>query len=301
MNQDYFNVGWGGVRSSALPYALEAHPDTGDLSYSDPAAVDYLPLCSWGRDDPVVDADTAGRAVRKNLADPAMSGYTVFVQDGLVLDDPDPIPVPDLPCAMPDGTMGASCTPAEIEAGAVRLELFVRPGLTPDCKRHGVQAHGPFALQCEMHDTGFNRADANLHQADPCRPWSKLGLVNTRTDEVLQVEFLKHWSWRSNSRRMYFSVASASTAAAIEMVNAMFNNEDNSEQLSIQLVVMSQLPAATVPPANYDPGGLSSFTFVYGKAAELQSGAVEGQARRRIGSTRQGAGTRDYTIFTIIW
>ena len=300
MNNNYFNVGWGGVRSSTLPYALEPSPDTGHLTYADPAAVDYLPLCPWNNDDPDKNAATAGRAVRTSLADPSMSGYTTFVQESLVVREA--LAVPPLPCKDSQGTMQASCTQADIEAGAVRLELFVREGRTPNCRKHNTQAsrleraNGLFSLECEMHDKGFDRKDAKLHQADPCRPWSKLGLLNTRTDEVLQVEYIRHWSWQSDTRKMYFSVASTSTTAAINMVNTMFNNEAfPNERLHITLVV-TENPAA----ADYDPNDLGSFTLVYGKGVEYQND-VEGHARRRIGSTKQGPGTRDFAVFTINW
>lgn len=88
VDQTYFNVGWGGVRSryavyrhnfslnsgfeftptyissntmtphilllysSSLPYALEPDPTTGNLPYTDPNNVRNLPLCRWGNDEP---------------------------------------------------------------------------------------------------------------------------------------------------------------------------------------------------------------------------------------------------------
>jgi hypothetical protein len=84
------------------------------------------------------------------------------------------------------------------------------------------------------------------------------------------------------------------------MVNAIFDNLSSSELLPIELVVMPYPSANAVPP-DYDPDSLGSFTFVYGKGGQYQNEPVEGRARRRIGSTQQGPGTRDYTVFTINW
>ena len=51
VDQNYFNVGWGGVRTGTLPYALEASStsgsSTGSLDFSDPDFVDTLGNCAW--------------------------------------------------------------------------------------------------------------------------------------------------------------------------------------------------------------------------------------------------------------
>ena len=84
------------------------------------------------------------------------------------------------------------------------------------------------------------------------------------------------------------------------MVNAIFDNRsDDEEALAIDVVAVSNLDAA--PPADYDPDGLGSFTFVYGKGAQYQGQPVQGRSRRRLGSTYQGPGLKDYTVFTINW
>ena len=45
VDYEYFNVGWGGTRSSNLPYALEADPQDNSLDYGHPNDMDYVPLC----------------------------------------------------------------------------------------------------------------------------------------------------------------------------------------------------------------------------------------------------------------
>lgn len=51
VDQHYFNLPWGGVRKSNLPYALEPEND-GSLNYDDPDSTSYVPLCMWGDDEP---------------------------------------------------------------------------------------------------------------------------------------------------------------------------------------------------------------------------------------------------------
>ena len=81
------------------------------------------------------------------------------------------------------------------------------------------------------------------------------------------------------------------------MVNAMFDNRGNSNPLPIEVRTAT---SNSSPPVGYDPSTLSAFTFVYRKGEEYSTG-VEGNSQRRIGSTDQGVGTRDYTVFTINW
>ena len=61
VDQNYFNVGWGGVRTGTLPIALEKKGVGGNLSYADPDDVDTLGQCPWsasqGREDQMVDLD----------------------------------------------------------------------------------------------------------------------------------------------------------------------------------------------------------------------------------------------------
>ena len=72
---DYFNVGWGGVRSSNLPYPLEPN-SAGDLNYENPDNTSILPVCKWGTpNQPETDKDIhTGK------------GYTTFVDNRFLLD-----------------------------------------------------------------------------------------------------------------------------------------------------------------------------------------------------------------------
>ena len=51
VDQNYFNVGWGGVRLSRLPFALEANSSGGgstdSLDFADPDNVDIMGQCAW--------------------------------------------------------------------------------------------------------------------------------------------------------------------------------------------------------------------------------------------------------------
>ena len=75
VDQTWMNVGWGGVRTSALPFALEPDPSTGTLAYDDANSVDYLDLCKFSE-------GAEGHATVENLKLPR--GYTTFV-DGRLL------------------------------------------------------------------------------------------------------------------------------------------------------------------------------------------------------------------------
>lgn len=76
VDQTFFNVGWGGVRSSSLPYAIE--PINGTLDYgssSDINNVNFLDLCPWGTEGEV--------GIIRDLHE--LGGYTTFVTDRLLV------------------------------------------------------------------------------------------------------------------------------------------------------------------------------------------------------------------------
>jgi hypothetical protein len=308
VDQTYFNVGWGGVRSSTLPFALEPNPTTGTLDYTDVNTVDYLPLCKWGdgdHDNP--NNAAAGRGARADLKD--LGGYSTFVQEGLLVNRT--IPKIELACRIAsDPTcvnsttcMVESCTEVDITNGYTRIELKVQPKSSPNCVFHAIW-NGLVSLQCNMRDTLFGRTNPSLSSADPCAPWTNVGFYNEDTGEGLDVAFVRHWSYSPNNRRTYFAVyvvddgTVATRDAAAAMVNAIFNNGGNADPLSIAVRPTSNIEE--VPPS-YDPASLNAFTFVYGDGAEYDNGGLTGRTRRRVGSTVQGVGKRDYTVFTINW
>lgn len=189
-------------------------------------------------------------------------------------------------------------------------------------------------LYCNFHDTGFGRTTPYLSGAGPCSPWSDVGFFNTRTNEYVRVQFVRHWSWGRTDERTYFNVYMTDGNEAINLVNSIFNNTGYDDDLLIDV-----RPTSTnlTIPSGYNPSTFNAFTFVYGEgkiacthliysqekvclliipllhytslfyidfyAGEdyTGDGSVPGYARRRIGSTTQGIGTRDYTVFTINW
>ena len=73
VDQDYFNIIWGGVRPSNLLFALE--PKNNALDYGNPSNVnnvDYMELCPWSGGDAEIESINQ------------LGGYTTFVGDGLI-------------------------------------------------------------------------------------------------------------------------------------------------------------------------------------------------------------------------
>jgi len=295
VDQTYFNVGWGGVRSSSLPYALEPDPTAGTLSYDDVNDVDYLPICKWGS-----DGASAGRGQRKELNQ--LGGYTSFVADGLLVNQTStPIQTwcrkdTDPTCADVNTCMVATCTDADIANGYTRIELKVPANSSPNCIKHVVW-NGLISLQCNMRDLGFGKSFPFLSSSEPCAPWTNIGFYNSITGEGVDVAFVRHWSFSPNNRRVYFAVYETDEQAAKDLVNGIFNNVGNSNPLPIEIRPTSNVPEV---PAGYDPSSLPAFTYVYGKGPQYGDG-VDGRSRRRLGSTEQGTHARDYTVFTINW
>ena len=297
VDQTYFNVGWGGVRSSSLPIALEPDPVTGTLKYSDVNDVDNLPLCRWGQ-----DGANAGRAERKDLQ--FLGGYTTFVEDGLLVNQTIPPILPwcrkptDSTCSNAATCMVSSCTDDQItNDGYTRMELKVAAYSSPKCAFH-TWWNGLVSLQCNLHDLAFGRTTPFLQGAEPCSPWTDIGFYNGLTGEGLKIAFVRHWSWSPNNKRLYFAVYHTDVTEAINMVNSIFDNTGNPNPLPIEVRLTSNIASV---PTGYDPSILNTFTFVYGKGSEYGGVGLDGKSRRRIGSTEMGINTRDYTVFTINW
>eukprot|EP00584_Thalassiosira_punctigera_P005954 CAMPEP_0172540772 /NCGR_PEP_ID=MMETSP1067-20121228/11704_1 /TAXON_ID=265564 ORGANISM="Thalassiosira punctigera, Strain Tpunct2005C2" /NCGR_SAMPLE_ID=MMETSP1067 /ASSEMBLY_ACC=CAM_ASM_000444 /LENGTH=776 /DNA_ID=CAMNT_0013326685 /DNA_START=99 /DNA_END=2425 /DNA_ORIENTATION=+ len=292
VDQTYFNVGWGGVRSSTLPFALEPNPADGTLSYDDPDTVDYLELRPWGYDG------GSFKGSRQSLT--SLGGYTSFVADGLRVNHASVSSAEialTLWCqTISTGAMVRSCTDAQVDSGThKRIELRVLGNSSPSCAT-GAYQKGVAELKCNFRDVGFGRTHVYLSSPDTAHPWVNFGFKNTRTGEVLEVAYVRHWSWLTTNQQTLFSIIASSKAAARDTVNAMFDNSNNSTILPIEIVALTPVSQA----ANYTPSALSAFTFVYGKGGEYGQG-LGGQSRRRVGSTAQGVGQRDYTVFTINW
>lgn len=310
VDQNYFNVGWGGVRSSSLPYALEADPATGAFAYDFNGVMNhYLKLCTWGyvngvnRGDHDVENGLAlPRGIRKDIQETA--GYTTFAEPSLVVNHPvvnDQVP---LPCRKPGANcytnaetcMAPSCTDEEVGNGHVRMQLKVAAGSSPNCRTHSTQ-ETYVSLKCELHAKGFGRASSYKTALDQCAPWMPIGLRNTRTGEVLAVAFVRHWSWKAGNKYTYLTVFYQNPNSARKAVNDIFDNTQFADDLLIDIV-----PAfdTSEVPAGYNPSSIGSFTYVYGKGEEYGV-SVDGQGRRRVGCTEQGVDHRDFTVFTINW
>ena len=149
-----------------------------------------------------------------------------------------------------------------------------------------------------MHDVGFGQTFPYLGSSQPCSPWTDIGLYRTDTGEGLKIPFVRHWSYSPTNKLMYFAVYSDNVTEAIDTVNTIFDNKLNPDPLPIEVRPSSNVASV---PADYDPSTLDSFTFVYGRGDEYEGTALDGRSRRRMGSTQQGRGTRDYTVFTINW
>jgi len=309
VDQTYFNIGWGGVRSSSLPIALEPDFNSRTLAYTDPDAVNYLELCPWGADSLITDLKS-------------LRGYTTFVEHGLLVNrfgtSPSvnrDVPTEDLfmPCTTSNptctvfntpGCMVTSCTQTQIDGTYTRMALNVRAGQRPNCQIRGAW-NGLMSMRCEFHDTGFGDSSPEFAALDSCAPWTKFSFRNTATDTKLDVEYVRHWSRHPTNRYTYFSLpieddgTTGTRNAAIAMVNDMFDNSGSSNVLSIEVVPTNQ--TVTTVPTDYNPASLNAFTYVYGDGLDYVSASSDGMSRRRLGSTMQAPGSRDYTVFTVNW
>eukprot|EP00986_Skeletonema_menzelii_P001282 scaffold338_cov155-Skeletonema_menzelii.AAC.16 len=299
VDQNYFNLPWGGVRASTLPHALEPDATTGELSYEDPNTIDYCPLCPWGSDQA---GGPQGRCAMDDLSN--LGGYTSFVADGLYVNRPATDQKPYLWCRKPNmSCSGASSTcmadandcydeAGQPKPGYTPVVLEVPANSTPLCEDRGSFANG-WELRCEMVRTGFGQTFPYLSPTtvtDPCAPWteSSLGFYRADTNEGFEATFIRHWSFAPASPHVYFRVDANSFEAAKDMVHNVFDNTGNSQVLPINFQVTP--PAISNVPADYNPGALPSVTFVSGDGV---SALTPGKFRRRIGSSN-----RDYYIYT---
>jgi len=320
VDQTYANIGWGGVRTSTLPYALEPNNITGILEYSDVNNVDYLDLCTFGE-------PPMGKAMISDLKQ--LGGYTTFVESGLYINQLNLPPIlppcrkPGVNCTISPATcMVETCNRTDIDAGFVRMELIVKAGKTTDCLAYTELYNDRYVqLRCIMHDVGFGITMPNPDTLlSSCAPWLELGLYNSRTGRGVNVAFLRHWSYFPSDGRLHFAVYTSNKTEAITIVDSMFDNTNSTTDLmidmrptrrilpegsihapSISMPLNTTTITTTTTTTNYNPSTLNTFTFVYGKAEEYGTSTLPGNARRRIGSTEIGPMTRDYTVFTINW
>lgn len=100
-----------------------------------------------------------------------------------------------------------------------------------------------------MRDTGFGQTkpylDSNGIILPSCSPWAagEVGLVNTNTGGVMNVEFVRHWSWHPSNKRVYFTIyeGSMTEAEAKIMMNNFFDNTGSAEELLIDVITVEKL------------------------------------------------------------
>ena len=312
VDQTWMNVGWGGVRTSALPFALEPDPSTGTLSYEDVNGVDYLDLCKFSE-------VPEGRAAVENLK--MLGGYTTFV-DGRLLVNQTLAPIL-LPCrksgadctASPSTCMVESCNKTDIDNGYDRIQLRVLPNNTANCQAYEDQWNGLVQLKCGFHAGNFGHTFPSQDSFVSCAPWAEVGLFNRQTGEGINIAYLRHWSFNPADGLIHFAVYTSNKTEAITTVNSIFDNSLGGSNLDIDVRPVRRIfpqgsiraPSTSLPlvatPSDYNPKSLETFTFVYGKADEYGLGkSVPGLVKRRIGSTEVGTETsRDFSVFSVIW
>jgi hypothetical protein len=320
VDQTYMNVGWGGVRTSSLPYALEAGNYSNSdnvttrtkLKYENVNDVDYLDLCKFGEVQ-------MGRAAILDLK--RLGGYTTFVDGRLLVNQT--LPAISLPCRKPIGSGGnctsnpstcmvGSCDRADVlNRGYVRMKLRVKARTHPQCVSYEEKWNDLVMLKCQFHDVGFGHTFPTPESLIPsCAPWAEAGLFNRVTGTGVNIAYLRHWSYLPKDGLMHFAVYSTNKTEAVSIVNSIFDNTRRGNDLAVDILpVRRVLPRGSIRtrpmklpldevPSDYDPSSLYTFTFVYGDGSSVPD---DGDARRRVGSTQVGTKTRDFTVFTVNW
>ena len=274
---NYFNVPWGGVRTSHLPDVVE--PDLlGNLKI-DPSDGDVrLPIYGWGHRQP-------GSRNILNIHD--TGGYTTFSSG--VWPNKTSIAL-DLPCVKPDAGMVDSCSDEQIvNQNYTRMELKV-PDDGTKCFRHGGSTPESLLIACQFHSTGFGQNSGGGEDGGGAIANGPYQFVNPSTGAKIVFRRTHHWSWTADSRYTYFSTFYNDTADSFRQAQ---------EDISAAFPPGSTIEAFTDPlqmPENYNPETLPSLTMVYGTGEEYKAGGtVVGGGRRRLGSA--GSILRDYTVF----
>jgi hypothetical protein len=311
VDQTYMDVGWGGVRTSSLPFVLElggnsnsnATPSTTRLKYEDVNDVDYLDLCKFGE-------TASGRAAVSDLKQ--LGGYTTFVDGRLLVNQT--LPHISLPCRKPIGSGGnctsdpsscmvGSCTASDIRRGYTRMNLRVAARSHPQCVAYNGLWNDLVVLQCAFHDVGFGHTFPTPESLTTCAPWAEAGLFNAKTKVGINIANLRHWSYFPRDGMMHFAVYSSNKTEAVSVVNSIFDNTRGARDLAVEIRPVRRMllggsvrdQPITLPmektPSDYDPSVFDTFTFVYGDGK-----SAPGNSRRRVGSTEVGAKTRDYTV-----
>lgn len=285
-DQNWFNVGWGGVRQRSLPIAIEPSQHWSQLHYKNPNFVNVVQNCPW--------ADAVGT---KQLY--KTGGYTTWVEPGLIVNRTTPAIKPWCKKSWVDchhqpwNCMHHGCSDYQLSQGWQRVSLYVRPRGGPQCSMNGWNM-GLIELRCRMRGYGFGHTRPGAHGNEHCAPWATIQFKNSRTGQTVDIMHVRHWSFNPNNDLAYFTVNKWNKWEAINMVNAAFDNWNNPEALQIEITASTINPEV---PADYNPEALSTFTVVYGKGHD-HGNLLGGQAQRRIGYAHPD---RDLTVYTVNW
>ena len=110
----------------------------------------------------------------------------------------------------------------------------------------------------------MGRTSPSLSGAE-CKPWADISFV--RADDptrYVDVSFIRHWSYGSNNRKVYFTVKQETPdiPTAISLVNSVFNNVGN---ITHPLDILIRNGEFQGTPPDYNPSSFNAFTFVYGQ------------------------------------
>ena len=270
---NYFNVPWGGVRTSHLPDVIE--PDVSGKFNIDPSYGDVrTPIFGWGQigSSSIVDIRSTG-------------GFTTFA--GGYWPNKTAAPL-DLPCVKPDMGMVDSCTDAQIEDQNFTRMVLQVPSSGTNCWRHGQSTPENLLLACQLHPPGFGQNFASGENSGGNVASGPYQFVNSATGARIIFRNIHHWSWGTGGSITYFFTFYNDTEAGLLQAQT---------DIAAAFSPGSSIEAFTYPtpmPENYSAEVLPSLTIVYGTGEEYLE-TVPGRGRRRLGSG--GGVPRDYTVF----
>ena len=272
----YFNVPWGGVRTSHLPDVLE--PDASGNFDIDPTYRDArTPIFGWGQPGPrsMVDLRSTG-------------GFTTFT--GGYWPNKTVAPL-DMPCVTPYMVMFDSCTDEQIETQNYARMVLQVPSSGTNCFRHGGSTPENLLVGCQLHPSGFSQNSAQGENSGGNVASGPYQFVNPTTGARIIFRNIHHWSWSRNDFFTYFSTFYNDTDAGLRQAQ---------DDIEAAFPPGSFIEAFTYPtpmPENYDAEALPSLTIVYGTGEEYLE-MVPGRGRRRLGSAGNNQfNPRDYTVF----
>ena len=216
-----------------------------------------------------------------------------------VTDSPPPVlhrPWCRIPGGCHSGNLATCMTPCDYidtpdAHTQMRLEIS---DAGPQCILH--RNNDPFprkvSVSCDLHPVGYGNANVGT--------LAGIDLYNTLNGQTLQLDSIRLWSWKHSNKKMYIrlpidddgdpsrptsGVITPARQEAIDLANSVLAN-DSGSPVPLELRYN-----------NYKPHELPTFSYIYGKGQDYAN--IDGKGRRRLGSTQQGDGNRDFTVFTV--